>query len=121
MLGKLMIGAGVLMAAALLALAIIVFEPFKRIPDIGRGLPDRDGPASEELSARVKALFPLPMASSDIAAALAAQGFDISRDHNVASFGKNGFPCRSIWRVFWEVDDIGQATAIDAVYGGVCL
>ncbi len=116
-----MIGAGVLIAAALLALAIFVFEPFKRIPDIGRGLPGRDGPASEELRARVKAQFPLPMASTDIVSALAAQGFDISTVHNVASFSKNGFPCRTVWQVFWEVDDAGQATAIDAVYGGVCL
>ncbi|WP_299406695.1 hypothetical protein [uncultured Roseobacter sp.] len=110
-----------LVAALVLALAVVVFEPFKRVPEIGRGLPSRDHAATEELRARVRALFPTPIAATHIITELEAQGFAIDSDNNVASFWKNGFPCRTIWRIFWEMDDDGTVSSIDALYGGVCL
>ncbi|MEJ6405163.1 hypothetical protein [Yoonia sp. 2307UL14-13] len=95
---------------------LLLFPPFPRVPEFGRGLPSQTATAA--FQERLRVAFPLPMTRNEIASGLIAQGFDVSKD--VATFEKTRFPCTLIWRIWWETE--GEAvTDISAMHGSRCL
>lgn len=96
----------------------LLFPPFPRIPELGRGLPSQT--ASETFEERVRAALPLPAKRDDVVSRLAAEGFDVDAEGEAAQFEKTRFPCTLIWQIWWETDG-DFVTEISAMHGSRCL
>lgn len=110
-------------AALLLAAPLWYFNPFVRLPPIGRHLPS--GPQAEEVfDARVQAQWPLPIDEDRMVAELEAQGFTVSKrgpsGMRTANFEKRYGLCGQEWSIRWTRTD-GEIDRIFGVYGLTCF
>jgi hypothetical protein len=104
----------VLIAAILLPVAALA-EPL--IDGASRRGPTFDA-VEQAFRTRVIDAFPAGTTEADLIARLTDEGFTMI--HGYAEVSRFGFPCRTIWRVLWNVNN-GIVTDLDVVHGGVCL
>jgi hypothetical protein len=68
--------------------------------------------------ARVIDAFPAGTTDVDMVARLTAEGFTLLDGY--AEVEKWGFPCNTVWRVLYSVNN-GLVTDLDVVHAGICL
>jgi hypothetical protein len=113
--------AAVSVAATLLWVAISGYAGGRPDAPLLNGLPPNWDLASQELTHRLAARFPVGTPARDAAAALAAQGFEPDgwsdlRPITAVVRRESEFPCRIRTRAEWRADEAGRLVWIRGLY-----